>query len=183
MGALGNPLAYSLAFAENEERSPWQPLHVQKGFKPTDSTVSVFVGLRYVQEGFGPRDTWEAKFRRCLSATAYLPPLVVLDPIVARLFQSRGINSKQELIDWCAENARLPARDYWDDQWMQTLVRPRAAAGVEPYATKLKAAPDDVVQMYEPGDINIVVVGGETQGAWKIFGANYVTTVSVDAWR
>ncbi len=37
MGALGNPLAYSLAFAENEERSPWQPLHVQKGFKPTDS--------------------------------------------------------------------------------------------------------------------------------------------------
>jgi len=27
------------------------------------------------------------------------------------------------------------------------------------------------------------VVGGETQGAWKIFGANYVTTVSVDAWR
>jgi hypothetical protein len=183
MGALGNPLAYSLTFAENEERSPWLPLHVQKGFKPTDSTVSVFVGLRYVQEGFGPRDTWEAKFRRCLAATAYLPPLVVLDPIVARLFQSRGINSKEDLIDWCAENARLPARDYWDDQWMQTLVRPRAAAGVEPYSTKLKAAPDDVVQMYESGDINVVVVGGETQGAWKIFGANYVTTVSVDAWR
>jgi hypothetical protein len=108
---------------------------------------------------------------------------VVLDPIVARLFQSRGIDSKQDLIDWCAENARLPARDYWDDQWMQTLVRPRAAAGVEPYATKLKAAPDDIVQMYEPSDINVVVVGGETQGAWKIFGANYVTTVSVDAWR
>ena len=29
----------------------------------------------------------------------------------------------------------------------------------------------------------VAVVGGETQGAWKIFGANYVTTVSVDAWR
>ncbi len=33
MGALGNPLAYSLAFAENEERSPWQPLHVPEGFQ------------------------------------------------------------------------------------------------------------------------------------------------------
>ena len=183
MGALGNPFAYSLCFAENEERSRWQPLHVQKGFKPTDSTVSVFNGLRYMQEGFGPRDTWEEKFRRCLAATAYLPPLVVLDPIVARLFQSRGIASKQDLIAWCAENARLPARDYWDDQWMQTLVRPRAAAGVEPYATKLKAAPDDIVDMYEPDDVNVVVVGGETQGAWKIFGANYITTISVDAWR
>jgi hypothetical protein len=32
-------------------------------------------------------------------------------------------------------------------------------------------------------DINVVIVGGETQRAWKIFGANYVTTVPVDAWR
>ena len=37
--ALGNPFAYSLCFAENEEKSPWQPLHVQKGFKPSDSTA------------------------------------------------------------------------------------------------------------------------------------------------
>jgi hypothetical protein len=183
MGTLGNPLAYSLCFAENEERSPWQPLHVQKGLKPTDSAVTVFVGNRYVQEGFGPRDTWEAKFRRCLAATAHLPPCIVLDPIVARLFAARGINSKRDLIDWCAENARVTARDYWDDQWIQTLVRPRAVAGVEPYATRLKAAPDEIIQMYEPKEINVVVVGGETQGAWKIFGANHVATVSVDAWR
>ena len=183
MGALGNPMAYSLCFAENEERSPWEPLHVSKGMKPSDSAVSVFVGLRYVQEGFGPRDTWEDKFRRCLAATAYLPPVLVMDPLVARLFAARGIHTKQQLIDWCAENARIPARDYWDDQWMQTLVRPLAVAGVEPYASRLKAAPDEIVQMYEPKDINAVVVGGETQGAFKMFGANYVKTISVDEWR
>jgi hypothetical protein len=183
MGALGNPMAYSLCFAENEERSPWEPLHVQKGFKPTDSTASVFVGLRYVQEGFGPRDTWEDKMRRCLAATAYLPPTLVLDPIVARLFAARGIHTKQQLIDWCAANARIPARDYWDDQWVQTLIRPLAVAGVDPYAARLKAKPDEIIQMYEPNEINVVVVGGETQGAWKMFGANHVKTVSVDAWR
>ena len=183
MGALGNPLAYSLCFPENEERSPWVPLHVQKGFKPTDSTVSVFVGNRGIQEGFGPRDTWEAKFRRCLAATSHIPPCVIVDPIVARLFAARGINSKDDLIDWCARNARVTARDYWDDQWIQTLVRPRAVAGVEPYATRLKAAPDDIIEMYDASQINAVVVGGETQGAWKIFSAHYVTTVSVDAWR
>lgn len=183
MGALGNPLAYSLCFPENEERSPWVPLHVQKGFKPTDSTVSVFVGNRGIQEGFGPRDTWEAKFRRCLTATSHIPPCVIVDPIVARLFAARGINSKDDLINWCARNARVTARDYWDDQWIQTLVRPRAVAGVEPYATRLKAAPDDIIEMYDASQINAVVVGGETQGAWKIFSAHYVTTVSVDAWR
>ena len=183
MGAHGNPLAYSLCFPENEERSPWVPLHVQKGFKPDDSAVSVFVGNRSIQEGFGPRDTWEAKLRRCLTATSHIPPCLILDPLVARLFESRGITSKDDLIKWCAENARVTARDYWDDQWIQTLVRPHAVAGVEPYASKLKAAPDDMVEMYEAEDINVVVVGGETQGAWKIFSAWYVTTVSVDAWR
>ena len=66
---------------------------------------------------------------------------------------------------------------------MQTLIRPHAVAGVEPWASKLKAAPDEIVQMYDADEVNVVVVGGGTQGAWKIFGANYVTTVSVDAWR
>src|SRR5262249_15090956 len=40
MGSQGNGYAYgTMTFAENEERSPWQPFHVQHGFKPTDSTV------------------------------------------------------------------------------------------------------------------------------------------------
>ena len=46
-----------------------------------------------------------------------------MDPIVARLFVDLGFDTKEKLIDWCAENARLPAREYWDDQWIQTLIR------------------------------------------------------------
>ena len=170
-------------FAENEERSPWEPLHVQKGFKPTNSAVSVFFGLRYVQEGYGPREGWQEKMRRCLSAGAHFPPLLVMDPIVARLFVERGMDTKQKLIDWCAANALLPAREYWDDQWVQTLLRPLAVAGVEPYASRLMAKPDEIVQMFEPKEINIAVTGGEAQGAWKMFGARYERTVSIDAWR
>lgn len=183
MGTLGNGLAFSACFPENEERSPWEPLHVTKGFKPGDSAVSIFFGLRYTQEGYGPRDTWQEKMQRCLSAGAHFPPLVVMDPIVARLFGSRGIDTKQKLIDWCAANARLPAREYWDDQWVQTLLHPLAVAGVEPYASRLKAKPDEIVQMFEPGEINVAVVGGETQGAWKMIGARYDRTVSIDKWR
>ena len=59
-----------------------------------------------------------------------------------------------------------------------------AVAGVEPFASKLKARPDEHVSMFEPGEINIVVVGGETQGAWRMIGGSYRdATVSVDAWR
>src|SRR6476661_2902703 len=47
LGSQGNNYAYnSITFAENEERSPWAPFHVQKGFKPTDSVVNIFYGCR-----------------------------------------------------------------------------------------------------------------------------------------
>jgi hypothetical protein len=186
MGTLGNAYNYSATFAEAEERSPWQPFHVQKGFKPGDSTVSIFFGGRYTASGFGPRATWKEKMIRCLtSIDQNQGPLLVMDPIVARLFVDLGFDSKEKLIDWCAENAQMPARDYWDDQWVQTLTHPLAVAGVEPFASKLKAKPDEMVKLFEPGDISIVVAGGETQGAWRMIGGAYrnKATVSVDAWR
>jgi hypothetical protein len=186
MGTLGNAYNYSATFAEAEERSPWTPFHVQKGFKPGDSTVSIFFGGRYTASGFGPRMTWKEKFIRCLTSIDHnQAPLIVMDPIVARLFVDLGFDTKEKLAAWCAENATMPAREYWDDQWVQTLTHPLAVAGVEPFASKLKARPDELVAMYEPKDINIVVVGGETQGAWRMIGGSYRqnATVSIEAWR
>lgn len=129
---------------------------------------------------------WKEKFIRCLTSIDHnQAPLIVMDPIVARLFVDLGFDTKEKLSAWCAENATMPAREYWDDQWVQTLTHPLAVAGVEPFASKLKANPDELVTMYEPKDINIVVVGGETQGAWRMIGGSYRenATVSIDAWR
>ncbi|MEP4195513.1 MAG: redoxin domain-containing protein [Aliishimia sp.] len=39
---LGNPMKFTMCFAEWEERSPWDPLHVERGFAPEDSVVTVF---------------------------------------------------------------------------------------------------------------------------------------------
>lgn len=186
MGSLGNWYNYGATFAEAEERSPWQPFHVQQGYRPEESTVSIFFGGRYTTSGFGPRETWKEKFIRCITAGDHnQPPLIVMDPICARLFVELGFDTKEKLIEWCVENARMPARDYWDDQWVQTLTLPLAVAGVEPHATKLKARPDEMVRMYQPDDIHIVVAGGETQGAFKMIGGSYrnKATVSVDDWR
>ncbi|MBI2871658.1 MAG: hypothetical protein HYY00_00525 [Chloroflexi bacterium] len=38
----GFPGKYSFCFGEDEENSPWEPLHVERGFKPEQSTVTVF---------------------------------------------------------------------------------------------------------------------------------------------
>ena len=45
LGSLGNNVNYNnMTFAENEERSVWEPLHVRMGFKKEESTVSLFQG-------------------------------------------------------------------------------------------------------------------------------------------
>jgi hypothetical protein len=183
MGSLGNWANYSAVFPENEERSPWEPLHVQKGFRADESTVSIFFGGRTSISGFGPRETWQERFRHCFASAEHSPPLLVLDPIVARHFVQLGFTEKQRLIEWCAENARLPAREYWDEQWVQTLDRPLAVAGVEPYASRLRAAPDESISIVDASRVNIVVTGGETQGAWRIIGGRLEKTLSVDPWR
>jgi hypothetical protein len=39
---LGNPGKYSFCFAENEEESPWEPLHVTRGGRREQSAVTVY---------------------------------------------------------------------------------------------------------------------------------------------
>jgi hypothetical protein len=39
---LGHPGKYTYCIGENEERSPWEPLHVERGLEPADSAVTVF---------------------------------------------------------------------------------------------------------------------------------------------
>ena len=39
---LASPIKFTLSFAEWEERSPWNPYHVDHGFEPEDSVVTLF---------------------------------------------------------------------------------------------------------------------------------------------
>ena len=41
MSTLGQPGKYTFCMAENEASSPWPPLHVERGFKATDSVATV----------------------------------------------------------------------------------------------------------------------------------------------
>jgi hypothetical protein len=187
MGNQGNNYAYnSVTFAENEERSPWEPFHVQHGLKAEESAVSVFSGVRATSFTLGLRERfWREHVRNLLRGIdPNGPPTLLLDPIAARQFVDRGgFTKKDALLDWIHNNARMPAGQYWDYQLVQNYIYPRATFGEEPWATWLKAAPDALIPMFRREDIHVVVVGGETNGYWRIMGCNYQKTVSVDAWR
>src|SRR5919198_484605 len=102
MGSQGNSYTYNnITFAENEEESPWEPLHVQKGFKPTDSTASIFYGCRSVSFCLGLREKrWREHVRDMLAGIdGNSAPCLLLDPITARQFIDRGgFDTKQKLI-------------------------------------------------------------------------------------
>jgi hypothetical protein len=187
MGNQGNGYAYSsLTFAENEERSPWEPFHVQHGRKPEESAVSVFSGVRATAFTLGLRARyWREHVRNLLRGLdPNGPPTLLLDPIAARQFVDRGgFAKKNALVDWLHDNALLPAGEYWDYQLVQNYIYPRATFGEQPWAAGLAAAPDALIPMFRREDIHVVVVGGETNGYWRIMGCNYQKTVSVDDWR
>ncbi len=44
MSTLGHPGRYTYCIGEYEEENPWEPLHVEHGFAPGDSTVAAFAG-------------------------------------------------------------------------------------------------------------------------------------------
>jgi hypothetical protein len=42
MDTIGAPNKYSMCIAENEDESPWEPLHVERGFRRDQSVVTMF---------------------------------------------------------------------------------------------------------------------------------------------
>jgi hypothetical protein len=186
LGSMGNNYAYnSLTFAENEEASPWEPFHVRHGLEPYQSAVSVFGGCRATAYILGLREAhWREHVQNLLRGlNPHTPPALIMDPITARLFVERGgFATPAALEDWLWEHATLPAGVYWDYQLIQNYVYPRAQNGEQPWATWLDVPPETLVPMFRREDIHVIVVGGETNGYWRMMGCNYGRTVPVDPW-
>ncbi len=187
MGSQGNNYAYNnMTFAENEEASPWEPFHVEHGFKPDDSTVSMFSSLWSTQFTFGlPEKHWKDHlYHMFRGQDPSNKACFVLDPLTARQFIDRGeFDTKEKLRQWVYDLAMMPQSEFWDYQIVKNYILPRATAGEEPMASKWRAAPDELVHIWQPDDIQFVVVGGETNAYWRLMGSRYNKTISVDEWR
>jgi len=118
MGSQGNNYNYNnLCIAENEEELPpgWNPLHVQKGFKPGESTASIFLGWGFthpdqsMEKDFHPQIPFWLKFVSPFSSVTLL-----LDPtIIRQLNNNEGFDSKEQLIEWIKNNTTVTVGE-WD---------------------------------------------------------------------
>lgn len=120
----GQPAKYTLCFGEDEEGSVWEPLHVERGFRPEQSTVTVvgIAGTTNIPTAKG-RDTTE--FLMLIADTLARvgsndmtqgggQPTVVLASGHAALFKAAGYSKsdvKRALFENCGVPiARFPKR-------------------------------------------------------------------------
>jgi hypothetical protein len=190
MGSQGNNYNYNnICFAENEEELPqgWNPLHVQKGFKPEESTVSVFLGWGFthpdqsMEKAFHPQIPFWLKFVSPFSSTTLL-----LDPtIIHQMKNNEGIDSKEQLIEWIHKNTQVKVGDWLDDFYaVKNFVLPMGEMGQEPIASWMKLPKDaEIPQFSSPSRITILSVGGGTNFFWQAGDFSYMRSASVDEWR
>jgi hypothetical protein len=185
----GNNYTYNnLCMAENEERSVWEPFHVQKGHKRDESVVSLFRGWNlYNSMGAPARRTWgeEVKIQMQALPALYSAATLILDPMTARhLKENEGFQTSLDVSRWISENVKMTAKQFWENDIIDMLVTPLAMSGVKPYAD-WKKLPDDarIAPYHRPDKVNILVVGGETSPLWKVSDFDHTMTASVDKWR
>ena len=189
MGSTGNNTNYNNMFiAENEERSVFEPFHVQKGFKKEESTVSLFRGWSAINSMGAAGSVRPAQEETVLMMQAFpalhSQILLVMDPLVAKHLKEQGFENPQQLAKWISENFKMPKKQFFSSDVVYSLVKPMAHAGTEPYASWFKLPDDALISPYiNPEFINTVVVGGETNPLWLTTDFFYTQTVSIDKWR
>ena len=156
MGVMGNPMKYSLAIAENEEESPWEPLHVQQGLRKDDNAVTVFYPNSLLQMmAYGSES--DALLR---TVTYNLPPArgglvcLTLIPAHARMLAGDGWG-KQEVAAFVAENARVPLQHH-PEYWGANL----GSEGKQFPKSPMDSPQQSVAILNSPEKLRVVVAGG-----------------------
>ncbi|HUA52888.1 MAG TPA: hypothetical protein VMB81_12040 [Candidatus Sulfotelmatobacter sp.] len=113
----GSPAKYAFCFAENEAENPWTPLHVERGFAASDSTVTVcgVEGPHNVNEHFGSTAedvllTVAGVLATPGSNNSYLAGenLIALGPEHAHLIAREGL-TKDDIKQFMVDRAIIPS--------------------------------------------------------------------------
>jgi len=190
--SLGSNLQYNnVTICENEAMLPkgWEPLHVQMGFKPTESVVTIATGWTYissvgeVQIQYPPQKLIGDYMRSLTSLGS--GATIIMDPTVAELMEKvQGFNSKQDLSNWLSQYVQKTAADYWGNGVVSTVATSLGMQGLEPYASWLKLPGDTLIKPFNnPKAIQVVVAGGAIQTTWFVTDFRLGRGVLVDKWR
>ena len=162
-GTMGHPAAWSYCIGEEQQISPWEPVHVDFGIAPADSAVTVMKagehsqlavpintvglneGITLLARGIGRMGLSTSGGKR-----AYI---YVINPSLAQAFAQAGY-TRQQLRTAIAERARKYSYD-----WQNDKKQGNAAPFPDPY-TQAPSERQVFVAPVTPDEISIVVGGG-----------------------
>lgn len=162
MGVLGSPFKYYTVAGENEEQSPWEPYHVEQGYDPDESTITLTNANGFVQS-WPPETGAEGMLRDIVHNTPAQMgfrsgAIYAISPFNATDLSNL---SKREVKSYVAENATSTARDF-NAAHLSTYKPDDPDASVtekddlQPVRTRVFDDPDEIL---------VVVAGGE--GKWN----------------
>ncbi|MDR0310818.1 MAG: hypothetical protein LBJ21_04450 [Acidobacteriota bacterium] len=168
MGTVGNPMnLINIIIAENEERSPFEPLSVRRGFKKDENVVTLFNGwgilsaknwaatvwgpdMNYpeiIKEIYGTQDGW-------LFGTA-----AVLSPPIANFVRDGGFDTVEKFTEWVTG--------------LKPGAKPKSAPGVNLNSGVRRTG----------GTFNVIVTGGSNNNYFSMGGMVPSQSVQIDKWR
>lgn len=157
----GHPNKYSYCIAENQAASPWTPLHVERGFSPETSTVTMIA----CHSPVNIHDTVSPRARGLLTTVA--DTMATMGG--SKLYRTPG----EVFLLLSPEHANIIARDGWTKEDLRQFIFEHARRSVgelkrggmsqgETIWPRWLADDDDaMVPLVErPSDIGVLVVGG-----------------------
>ncbi len=184
---LGNPMKFTMCFAEAEERSVWEPLHVERGFEPDDSVVTLFgmtsgpvliVDQTSVQSEQLAR-SMAMSLQGVHHPKAYMQSdtLLVVCPEHLDTLQRDGNLSKADLRRYIQEELKTPLQDLVQDEHSGVGIAPATLAKMDEERKR-----GLVTKFRSDDDIHIVVAGsdaGKFSGAFHGWATGAIGTISV----
>jgi len=195
MDTLGSPNKYSMCLAENEEASPWEPYHVEKGFERNANVVTMChtYAITEVEDGTGT--TPEAVLNVACStasnlgvysvgwwlmgrtadpeadASALEKQFLIVCPVHAEVFRKYGW-SKQDVRDYLYKHARVPFAHLMANKEAECF------NASHPHLRWLWGSPDTLMPVLETADCFELVVAGGLGGARSTYSYGVCEPVS-----
>lgn len=158
---LGHPGKYTFCIAENEEESPWPPVHVERGFRPEQNAITILAALAPHQ------------FYNQLSNTAE----EVLTTACAQMRISPGISGQPEYVLIIAgEHMEIIAKEGWSKNDIKQFCFEHTKTSIAELK-RIQVIPGRILQEDEntlrslvptPEDFIVVAAGGRA-GAFSCY--------------
>jgi hypothetical protein len=168
MGTIGNPMnLIGIIMAENEEKSPFRPLSVRRGFKKGESVVTLFMGWgilsakNWAATAWGPNMDYPGIIKEIYNTQDgwLFGTCAVLSPPIADYVRDAGYDTVEQFTEWV------------------TGLRP----GAKP-AFRGNLNLNSGVRR-SGGTFTVVVTGGSNNNYFSMGGMVPSRSVQIDAWR